>query len=100
MSAAVWFLVVFVGYAFVRLGIASLFFYAVLDDDDRCPMCDAVTIRVQAKGWNTLMPWFRTSYCIDCRWEGLLRHSKAPPPPASPTRAPIIASRGTPSARR
>jgi len=77
MSDAVWFLVVFVGFTLLRLGVATAFFYAVLEDDDRCPECDAVTIRIRARGWNLLMPWFRTSYCFDCGWEGLLRHSSA-----------------------
>jgi hypothetical protein len=86
MSEAAWFVIVFVGFAVVRLGIATAFFYAVLEDDDRCPECDAPTIRIRARGWNLLMPWFRTSYCIDCRWEGLLRHSRRPSTATAGTR--------------
>jgi hypothetical protein len=74
MSSAAWFIIVFVGFAALRLAIATAFFYAVLDDDGHCPVCDAETIRIRARGWNLLMPWFRTSYCMECGWEGLLRH--------------------------
>jgi hypothetical protein len=26
------------------------------------------------------MPWFRTSWCYECGWEGLLRHGNTRPP--------------------
>ena len=73
MSTALWFVLFFTVFSVVRLGLATLFFWAVLPDDDRCPNCDAPTIRIQSRGWNLLFPWFRTSYCLDCQWEGMLR---------------------------
>ena len=76
MSTALWFVLFFTVFSVVRLGLATLFFWAVLPDDDRCPNCDAPTIRIQSRGWNFLFPWFRTSYCLECRWEGLLANSK------------------------
>jgi hypothetical protein len=100
MNSAAWFVVFFVVFSVVRLGLATLFFHAVLPDDDRCPNCDAPTIRVRSRGWNLLMPWFRTSYCMECQWEGMLRHSKRPLPPAPPTRSAVTASRRMPTAPR
>lgn len=74
MSEALLFSFVFVGFFILRIIAATIFFYFLLPEGDRCPECDAPTVRVQAKGWNLLMPWFRTSWCYECGWEGLLRH--------------------------
>jgi len=79
MSDAVLFAVVFVGFFVLRAIAATVIFFFILPGGDRCPMCDAQTFRVQSKGWNLLMPWFRTSWCADCGWEGLLRRTQAPP---------------------
>lgn len=73
MSDAALFAAVLVAFVLLRIVAATVFFFFVLPDGDRCPMCDAHTIRVVSKGWNTLMPWFRTSWCYECRWEGLHR---------------------------
>ncbi|HET7583965.1 MAG TPA: hypothetical protein VFK13_03605 [Gemmatimonadaceae bacterium] len=74
MSDAVWFIVIFVGFFLLRLVIATMVFYWMLPAGDRCPNCDAVTLHVQSKAWNRLMPWFRTSWCYRCNWEGFLRY--------------------------
>ncbi|HEU4642321.1 MAG TPA: hypothetical protein VFS44_07680 [Gemmatimonadaceae bacterium] len=74
MSDAVIFTIVFVGFFALRIVLATIFFYFMLPEGDRCPNCDAPTIRVQSRGWNMLLPWFRTSWCYNCEWEGLLRH--------------------------
>lgn len=79
MSDAVLFAVAFVGFFVLRAIAATVIFFFILPAGDRCPMCDAQTFRVQSKGWNLLMPWFRTSWCADCGWEGLLRHSSDTP---------------------
>lgn len=73
MSDATLFAIVFIAFVIIRLLVATLFFYWVLPESDRCPCCDEPTVRVQARGWNLLMPWFRTSWCYACHWEGLLR---------------------------
>lgn len=75
MSDAVIFVGVFVGLFAVRILAATVLFFWILPGGDRCPCCDAVTLRVQSVGWNALMPWFRTSWCIECGWEGMLRSS-------------------------
>ena len=68
------FILIFGGFFILRGIFATLFFYYLLPEGDRCPNCDAATIRVQSKGWNLLMPKFRTSWCYECGWHGLLRH--------------------------
>jgi hypothetical protein len=80
MSDAILFAVAFVGFFVLRAIAATIIFFFILPTGDRCPMCDAHTFRVQSKGWNLLMPWFRTSWCADCGWEGLLRRGQEPSP--------------------
>ena len=67
------FAVVLIAFFVLRIVAATVVFFFILPDGDRCPVCDDVTLRVQSKGWNTLMPWFRTSWCMRCNWEGLHR---------------------------
>jgi hypothetical protein len=85
MSDAILFAVAFVGFFVLRAIAATVIFFFILPAGDRCPMCDAHTLRIQSRGWNLLMPWFRTSWCPDCGWEGLLRHEpKTPGVPHKP----------------
>ena len=79
MMDVVLFILVFGGFFILRGMIATLFFYYLLPEGDRCPNCDAATLRVQSKGWNLLMPKFRTSWCFECGWHGLLRNGPATP---------------------
>lgn len=81
MSDAVLFAVIFVGFFVLRLIAATIVFLLILPRGDRCPNCDAVTLRVQSRGWNVLMPWFRTSWCYECGWDGLLRRGALTPDP-------------------
>lgn len=83
------FAVVLIAFFALRIVVATIVFFFILPDGDRCPICDEVTLRVQSKGWNTLMPRFRTSWCMRCNWEGLHRlgpanrtesHPNAPAP--------------------
>lgn len=87
MSDAVMFAVVFVGFFVLRAIAATVIFFFILPSGDRCPMCDARTFRIQSKGWNFLMPWFRTSWCCECGWEGLLRPHSPPPAAAAYSRS-------------
>lgn len=87
------FAIVFVAFFLLRLVFATVFFYFILPEGDRCPCCDTPTLRVRSPGWNRLFPWFRTSWCYACGWEGMLRGktvtpvgSLVPPPPSSPSR--------------
>ena len=65
------------GFFILRGVLATIFFFYLLPDGINCPNCDASTVRVESKGWNFLMPKFRTSWCLDCGWHGLLRDSPA-----------------------
>lgn len=79
MSGVVIFAAVFVGFFVLRGIAATITFYYLLPDSNRCPMCDEPTVRVMDPAWNRLLPWFRTSWCYSCGWEGLLRPPATPP---------------------
>ena len=80
MWDAVLCIVIIGGFFVIRAILATVFFFYLLPEGDRCPNCDAVTIRVQSRGWNGLMPRFRTSWCYECGWHGLLRNGPLTPP--------------------
>ena len=93
--AAVVFAVVLVAFFVLRIVVATIVFLFILPDGDRCPICDDVTLRVESKGWNVLMPWFRTSWCMRCNWDGL--HRRGPATSRGPV--PVSSSRETVSRR-
>jgi hypothetical protein len=72
-------IVIIGGFFLLRAILATVFFYYLLPEGDRCPNCDAVTLRIQSRAWNRLMPMFRTSWCYECGWHGLLRHGPLTP---------------------
>ena len=71
------------GFFILRAVLATVFFFYLLPKGDRCPNCDAVTLRVQSRGWNLFFPKFRTSWCYECGWHGLLRHGPLSAPTAA-----------------
>jgi hypothetical protein len=71
------------GFFVLRAILATVFFYYLLPEGDRCPNCDAPTLRVESPWWNRLLPKFRTSWCYQCGWHGLLRHGSITPPSPS-----------------
>jgi hypothetical protein len=73
MSDITLFAVIFGGFFVLRAIAATVVFYFLLPQNSRCPICDEPTIRVTEPAWNRLLPWFRTSWCYRCGWEGLLR---------------------------
>jgi hypothetical protein len=73
-------LVILAGFFVLRGIAATIVFFYLLPAGNRCPNCDSVTVRVESRGWNLMLPWFRTSWCLDCRWHGLLR--EGPPRPS------------------
>lgn len=81
MSDGVIFLLVFGGFFVLRAIAATVFFLYLLPAGDRCPNCDAVTLRVQSRVMNRLLPMFRTSWCLECNWHGLLRRGPLTPAP-------------------
>ncbi len=80
MLTVVLWIAIFGGFFVIRAIVATIVFFYLLPEGDRCPNCDAVTLRVESRGWNFLLPRFRPSWCIDCGWHGLLRAG-----PLSPT---------------
>ncbi|MCY7379270.1 MAG: hypothetical protein LH467_08060 [Gemmatimonadaceae bacterium] len=89
MSDAVIFVIVFGGFFVLRAIAATVFFLYLLPDGDRCPHCDAVTLRVESPVLNRVLPMFRTSWCYECNWQGLLRRG-APPTVAAVDQARTI----------
>jgi hypothetical protein len=80
MSDAAIFATVFVSIFVLRIIAATVVFYWILPQSDRCPNCNAVTIRVQSRGVARWMPWFRNSWCLTCGWHGMLRPGAVTPP--------------------
>lgn len=80
MSDAVIFGLIFAGFFVLRGIAATVIFFYLLPEGDRCLNCDAVTLRVESPVLNRLLPRFRTSWCYECGWHGMLRQG-----PLSPT---------------
>ena len=78
MSDAVIFVLIFAGFFVLRGIAATVVFFFLLPEGDRCPNCDAVTLRVQSK-LNRFLPRFRTSWCYECGWHGMLRQGPLTP---------------------
>jgi hypothetical protein len=83
MSDALIFIAVFVVFVGVRIVAATVVFYYILPSGDRCPNCDAVTLRVEARAFDRLMFWLRPSWCYECGWEGMLRPGPLTPRPTA-----------------
>ncbi|MBI3792209.1 MAG: hypothetical protein HY275_15200 [Gemmatimonadetes bacterium] len=79
MSDAAIFIGVFGGLFVARFIAATIVFVVLLPEGDRCPVCDGPTLRVAHPVWNRVAPFFRTSWCHGCGWEGMLRHGKVRP---------------------
>ncbi|MDQ6634204.1 MAG: hypothetical protein M3Z10_05530 [Gemmatimonadota bacterium] len=87
-------MLVFAGFFILRGVAATVFFLYILPEGDRCPNCNAVTLHVQSRVLNRLLPMFRTSWCYECNWTGMLRRGSLTPTVSSevssrlPTRRP------------
>lgn len=77
---------IFGGFFVLRGIVATMFFYYLLPEGDRCPNCNAVTLRMQSRAWSILMPRCRASWCYECDWHGLLRKGPLTP---YPTETPV-----------
>ena len=70
------FIGVFVTIRIVIIWFCTRLFILMIPDGDRCPMCDSYTLPIERDGWwRVLGPRFRRSWCLECRWEGVLRRS-------------------------
>jgi hypothetical protein len=85
MSDAAIFIGVFGGLFVLRIIAATVFFFALLPQGDRCLNCDAPTLRVQRAFWHRWVPWFRPSWCMECDWKGLLRSGPITPVSTTPS---------------
>ena len=81
MSDAALFVALFGGLFVLRFIAATVVFLWILPDGDRCPNCDAETLRVESRGVLKVMPWFRSSWCYECDWHGLHRVRRPVVPP-------------------
>lgn len=89
MSDAALFIVLFGGLFVLRLIAATVVFLWILPDGDRCPSCDAETLRVESRGVLKIMPWFRSSWCYECEWHGMHRVRRDDAPARRETVQPI-----------
>ena len=87
MSDAAIFVLIFGGLFVLRFVLATLLFLYILPDGDRCPMCDAPTLRVEGSWLMRRLKWFRPSWCVACGWDGVLRRGPITPE-FTPVRAP------------
>jgi len=79
MSDAAIFGLIFVGFFLLRGIAATVIFFFILPEGDHCPNCDAVTLRVESRVLNRILPHFRTSWCYECGWHGMLRRGPLTP---------------------
>jgi hypothetical protein len=84
MSDAVIFVLIFGGFFVLRGIAATVVFFYLLPEGDHCPNCDAVTLRVQSGFLNRMLPRFRTSWCYECGWHGMLRQGPLSPVAPAP----------------
>lgn len=79
MSDTAIFVLIFGGLFVLRIVAATFFFYCIMPISDRCPCCDAPTIRVERTGWDRIVPLLRNSWCLSCGWAGFLRSGALTP---------------------
>lgn len=79
MQHALIFAAIFVGSFVLRLAAATAVFLFLLDDQGRCPNCDAETLRLESRFLQRCAPFLRASWCPACGWEGTLRKRRPTP---------------------
>ena len=84
MSDALLFIGLFGGLFVLRIIVATIVFFLVIPEGDRCPHCDSPTLRMQRPRLNRILPFVRASWCYECDWEGWLRRGPVTAP-ASPS---------------
>jgi hypothetical protein len=82
VTEATVFVLVFGGLLVLRVILATVFFALILPRGDRCPNCDAVTLRLASFVLDRCLPWFRRSWCLTCGWRGILRGGPGTEQPA------------------
>jgi len=85
MSELLIFSLIFGGFFVLRGIAATIIFYFILPQGDRCPNCDAVTLRLESRRMNLFMPRLRSSWCYECDWHGYMRQGSLSPIPVAAT---------------
>lgn len=100
MSDAAIFTLVFGGLFVLRIIAATIVFLLILPRGDRCPMCDAVTVRLHTRLGRRWTLQLAKRWCLTCGWEGYMRlpaetarsaperHPAAAPTSGQPSRTP------------
>jgi hypothetical protein len=83
MLEAVLCILIIGGFFVFRAILATVFFFYLLPEGDRCPNCDAATLRVQSRGWNVLLQCFARAGATSAVGTGL-RSGPLTPTPTSP----------------
>lgn len=73
MSDAAIFALVFGGLMVLRIVAATIVFILILPRGDRCPMCDAVTLRVHSSALRHFHLPLAKRWCLACGWVGVMR---------------------------
>ena len=71
MSDAAIFALVFGGLLVLRIIAATVVFVLILPRGDRCPLCDAVTVRVHSPILGRIR--LAKRWCLVCGWDGVMR---------------------------
>jgi len=83
MSDLVIFTLIFGGFFVLRAIAATIVFYFILPQGDRCPNCDAVTLRLESRRMNGFLRGLRSSWCYECGWHGYMRQGELSPTPTT-----------------
>ncbi len=71
MSDAAIFALVFGGLLILRIIAATVVFVLILPRGDRCPLCDAVTLRIHSPILSRIQ--LAKRWCLACSWNGVMR---------------------------
>lgn len=73
MSDTAIFSLVFGGLLVLRVIAATVVFLLILPRGDHCPMCDAITVRMQSSIARGSVVRLTKRWCLACGWEGYMR---------------------------
>ena len=100
MSDAAVFTLVFGGLLVLRIIAATVVFLLILPRGDRCPLCDAVTVRLHSRLGRRWTLRLAKRWCLTCGWDGYMRLApEAGGPEPERSHAPSTPMAGQPSRR-
>ena len=99
MSDVAIFALVFGGLLVLRIIAATVVFMLILPRGDKCPMCNAVTLRVRAPLLSRMHLTKR--WCLACGWDGVMQISPSDTPaPKTVAGSTAVPRLGQPSRKR